>query len=475
MIAPDSRKKCLAHPIVWAFVACLLYWTYLFFTAKTIICFDSLDYEALGKMIVQQGWEEYFRRGPSREPVYPLIVASAMAIANAWKTAYLPVLMILQFLILLLSQWLLCGILCRLKIDRRLVALTILYFGFSPAIVNMALSVYSEIAAYPLVLAAVLLFVWAWKRSMTGTKGTAVATGLIMGLFFVLLTLTKAVFEIATLAFALPFFLVAAGLFFRRKQQAATGLLIFLLTALVVFESGVFLYKSLNKKYNGEFTLTSRGAWALYGNTVRRMEPLTMRKFLAAVAYAPGEGVCQKLFTVEECQFWSFQRSDLYGYGKLHALTGQGLTPREVNSTLVHLSIEQVKTNPFQFGLLAGVEGLKMVFWESTKIGFVDYAGWQMKLFDWPPFTDGLRLGMSLLSFTALLFLAGWVWKTAPSWAGAPETADDAALLLSVVFFFLLSFIGIYSCFFILTRYALPIAGLQLAAIAFFLNRVVSK
>ena len=59
---------------------------------------------------------------------------------------------------------------------------------------------------------------------------------------------------------------------------------------------------------------------------------------------------------------------------------------------------------------LSVVESCKMLFWESTRIGFVIYPRWLMHLYDFSLFKNGLRLLVFIIhkegfKFTHLVFI----------------------------------------------------------------------
>ena len=122
-----------------------------------------------------------------------------------------------------------------------------------------------------------------------------------------------------------------------------------------------------------------------------------------------------------------------------------------------------------------GLEGLKMIFWESTKIGFVSYPPALTKLYNFTPFKDGLRLLMALLTLFALLYLVRFLWKNRKNIFLQTEPPDEPVMILSCITTLIIPYIGIHSFFFILTRYALPLAPLYLLVIAFSLNGALPK
>jgi len=135
-----------------ALALCWLYWLYLFLASQMEIAMDASGYEILGSRIYQQGWDEYFRTGPNREPLYPFVISLAMRIGDFFSWPYPAVQKTFQILMLGFSQLLALRILRTLKVNQIVRAFVILYLGFSPALVNSAFSLFSEILTYPLML-----------------------------------------------------------------------------------------------------------------------------------------------------------------------------------------------------------------------------------------------------------------------------------------------------------------------------------
>jgi hypothetical protein len=135
----------------------------------------------------------------------------------------------------------------------------------------------------------------------------------------------------------------------------------------------------------------------------------------------------------------------------------------KINSTLVKLSIKQAFRNPFQYIILGLAEGLKMFFWESTKIGFVSYPHWLQKIYDIKIFNNALRLIVSLLSLIAVAHL----WLKVLS-----SRASPIEFLMGVlIFVYILSFS--FVC--VLTRYALPFAPIYLITIGVWINEILDS
>jgi len=445
------------NPIYAAFLISILYWIYLGLTIKMIVVYDAAAYESLGKIISQQGWGEFFRTGPNREPFYPAMIAFSMNLGKIFGISYQFVQVIIQLLVLFLTQILTLCILRILKINNLLSALTILYLGISPGIVNSALSLFSEIAIYPLILAGLLLIYRSWL-SFIGPKFRIILLAILTSLLFVVMTLNKGIFELVTPVF---FFLFILSAFFTRNRKLIVNAFLYLVVVLGIFYALVNGYKSVNEIFNGHFTVTNRGAWVLYGSTARRMEPLTKERFLTAIAYVPGEGVCQSVFGEKRCRFWSFWKADELGSQKVSELSN--LPPKAVDNALITLSKQEVLKNPGQYVLLFAIEASKMFFWESTQIGYVVYPAGLTKLFAWAPLKNGLRLAMALLTLLAVVYLFMLLWRK------RKEALESESSLILPYFclLFIFSFVSLYSAFSIIARYLLLIVPLYLIIVTY--------
>lgn len=452
-------KFCDKKQIFWSFAACLLYWIYLFFTSHMAILCDSINYEYLGRLLYEKGWIEYFKTGPHREPFYPMLIAFSMKVGATLGISYQMIQILIQFLILFLTQILTLHILKILKINNFLCAMTILYLGISPALVNSALSLFSEIATYPLILVIVLLIYKSWL-AFTGPRFRIIILAIVVSLLFVLMVLNKGIFELVGPVFL---FFLLVSVFLTRNFKLIVNALVYFVIVLVIFYSLVNGYKLTNEIFNGHFTVTSRGAWALYGSTARRMEPLTNERFLTALASVPGENVCQSIFNAQKCSFWFYGKIDEYGSQKTSELGRNKISPEVLNNTLISLSKQKILQYPIQYILLVMIEGLKMFFWESTQIGFVGYPAGLTKLFSWTPFRYGLRLGISFLTVLAIACLVTLLWGTRKDIL----KTESPLLLPYLCFLFILSFVSSYALFGIIVRYLFPIVPLYLIIIVY--------
>jgi len=443
------KQPQLPSSILTVFLLSLAYWFYLAFNTQMIICFDSINYQDLGRLIQNHGFLAYFKNGPNREPLYPFLVSASMAIEQITGLAYVKIMAIFGVLIMFLTQVLTYRILRILNIGTGICVLVLSYFALSPALNNASFSLYSEITALPIILGIIMTSAVAWEAITKNKRQEALIYGALLGMILTLATFVKAAFECITPVYLIIFFACVIASEAKQSFKRITTLLFCLAAAFSFFYVPITGYKWLNLHYNGNFAITNRGSWALYGSTARRMEPLTFKRFAEALAYAPGEGVCNSLFGAQECDFWSYRKSDEFGYAKSN----------DSSATLINLSTQKALHNPFQYTLLTAIEGLKMFFWESTQIGFVSYPHWLQKIYDTRIFNNGLRFLVSLISLAAVVVV--WFQSLRPP-------SSPIGFLIGLLIFLYISF---FSFFFILTRYALPIAPLYLICIGIWLNQ----
>lgn len=429
---------------------------------------DAVGYEYLGKMLTQKGWIEFFRAGPQREPLYPALIAFSMRLEKISGISYQSIQIVIQLLILLLTQILALRILRILRVNDLLSALTILYLGISPAIVNSALSLFSEIIIYPFILAIILLMYLSWI-SFSGPKIRIVVLAIGSGLTLVLMTLSRGIFEFITPVFIGLFFLSTLATRNRKFILNAAKYFVIVLTIFYVLITG---YKLINKVLNGRFMVTDRGAHMLYGSVARRGEPLTRERFLTALAYIPGEGVCNAIFGKEKCFFWSPGKLDEFAYAKTGELQASGLRPEEIDKETFRAAFKIIMEKPGQFVLLWFEDGLKMFFWESTQIGFVSYSAGLTKLFCWSPLKNGLRFLIAILTFAALIYMVSFLLRERKNLFVFHENIQ-ILLFLSVLLALLFS--SAQALFIIVGRYALPVVPLYLITFAFVMQKIIFR
>jgi len=463
-------RPFIPFSIACIFILSLIYWLYLSVATSMNIAQDSLGYATLGKMVQTQGWVSYFTTGPNREPIYPFLITASMSFEHVTGLAYVKIMAFFGVMIMFLTQVLTYKILRLLNIRNGLCALVLAYLALSPALNNAAFSLYSEIAAFPVILGIVLTSFYAWEAIRQNKGQLAFVYGSILGLLLTLATLIKAVFECITPVYLIIFFVTVLLSNKAKKMRSFPFTSLGVRMTIICFTAAVSFfyvpvtgYKWLNLHYNGNFVITNRGSWALYGNTARRMEPLTIKRFTEALAYVPGAGVCNSIFGAKECDFWSYRKSDEFGIDKQNELNRQHLSPEKINAALLKSSAQKALNNPLQYTLLSVVEGSKMFFWESTQVGFVRYPHWLQKIYDTKIFNNGLRFLVSLATMAAVISL----WRENLT----PDKSPLGFLIGVLIFLYILFF----SFFFILTRYALAIAPLYLITISIWINHAQSN
>ena len=292
---------------------------------------------------------------------------------------------------------------------------------------------------------------------------------LAAGLSSLAVTLTKSIFEMVIPLFILPFLIYGFKNCLHKKTAPPIRLFLFLF----IFTSAYFVplnaYKGANQKYNGHFVLTSRGAAALYGNIERRMEKHSSREILTALAWIPTEEFCVALFGEEECSFWKAQSSDERGSRKSNELLKENLTDTAVEKMLIQISLKKILANPLQdFGFRI-IEFLKLMFWESTHVGFVAYPDWIEKIYFLAVLKYGLSTLTAILSVLAIFHTISFLRKTRNSSGAQPPT------LLFFIALTTISYLALLTFFSTVPRFGYPLIPLIILQIAFFLQKLFER
>jgi hypothetical protein len=457
-----------------AFIIPMIWWAYLFFTTQIVVVFDAIGYENLGQLIAHQGWAEFLRQGPQREPMFPWLVSLSMQMGDWWKIEYFYPLKLIGILFLFLTMIFVYRLLKMLAVRPSVAALVILYIGISPVMTNSSMRLWSEFAAYPWVVLAVIWTIKSWKllENLSGegqNYARVIGHAFMVALMFILIMSVKAVAEGVLILYLWPFYLriIAhwrSGRFVQARQVAK-----FCLVVLIVFEGVVCAYRACNYYANGHFAFTNRGDWAFYGNTVRRMEPLTPRRLGAAIAFVPGMGICPAIYGTDDCDFWSARYSDDLIAQKQNELAAQGITGNAASKYFTDTSIKMILSNPLQEILLMIVEAHKMFIWESS-IAFVAYPDWIENILYSPWCTNILKLILAALCWSACAFAFGFLcYRSLASHRKSDEQGQVIFWILNFIFWYM----AMYSLFFILDRYSFPIVSLFMVLLAFLLDKMV--
>lgn len=447
------------------FAVCFIYWGYLFFASHMDISMDAVSYEAIGKIISQEGWEVFLRNGPNREPLYPSLVALSMVIAQKMAVPYQYIQKGFQIGILFLTQLLMLVVLKRLNIPQSISYLVILYLGFSPGVVNSVFSLYSEIVSFPFVLAYVLLNAFIWEKFKSASLSEILILGVLSGFFYFLATFTKGIFLFLMISTLAVYFF--AGIF---QREFFIKTFAYILATFALFQSFFIPYKWLNKKYNDNYVYTTRFEPLFYANVVKRTVPMTKRIVWAHLAFIPGEGVCRKYFTQEECDYCGLQEEDRIS-GLVLPKFLDGLTKDEGRKKTMAMALDSIRQKPFHYVFFSVIESLRMFFWESTRIGFVKYPEWLGNIYSFKLFKDGLRFTVSVITLWAFgCFCVHAAANLKTTFSFNAQKGNGLALNFFILWGTVVFVLG-YSVVTVLTRYALPLVPLYLIMIAFVLNK----
>ncbi len=455
-----------------AFVVGFLWWVYLFFTTQIVVVFDSEGYEQLGRMIYTQGWSEYFRTGPNREPFFPALIALSMYLGDIAKVSYFYPLKIIGILFLFLTLIFSYRLMRMLSIRTSIIVLTILYLAFSPVMTNSSMRLWSEFAAYPWVVLTVLLTIKAWGAVKDpSTKNSQMAGyGLAVGGMFLLVMSVKAVAEPMIICYLWPFYWQIIAAWRGRNFHQAKRIFVFCVVALGLFEGAVIGYKWLNYQGNGLYSFTNRADYALYGYTARRTEPLTLNRLGAAIVQTPGMGGCAEVFKEDDCMFWTARHSDDILEAKKVELHDKGITGQQASNYYMATSLKLFLSNPLQVIGLMLIEAQKAVFWESS-IGFVAYPDWLERIFYDPKFSGALRIILAVLSWLACLVALLHLMLCKKSLKAKEAERPTLFWIANFVFWFT----AMYALYFVEYRYIFPIVALFMVLIAFMFNKFLNK
>ena len=430
---------------IWAvIVLAWCWWGYLAATSQMLISADAIGYHNLGVMFQKQDWGTYFLTGPNREPGYPLLVAAGLALGQWTGVDYQIILKIAQLFLLGAAQLLVWRWLFLLGAPAAGIMVAVGYIGFSPALINAALSMYSEILIIPILVSFVLAHMYWWPAVVDGKRWKAIFLSSWIALLWLACIFIKAVFWYVFLVY---WVLVMMALVWKLPAAKRGWALGGWVLAAVIVGGSVQSYLNIQAFYNGSRMLTDRGSYLFYANTVRRTAALSSGRALAGALSIPGEGVCNALMRKEDCWYWGIANQDEIGFAPLKAWSSSRLNGQQRDDRLFALGSAAIKTNPCQYALYTFFESFKMLFWESTQVSFVQYPPWLNKLYAKGLVKNIWRLVPAMISAWAFVVLVvhGWGLRQEP-WR---KYFSVMVVLLVIV---LLS--GVYSLATIVTRYA---------------------
>jgi len=460
--------------IFLSFAIPFIFWIYLAFSTQMTIAFDSIGYEQGGKTFKSEGLSGYLKDGPQREPLYAYSISLSMKLADIIGVDYKKILTCLQILLLFLGQVLLYQLLLLLKLNKTITAGALLYYGLSPGIISCGFDLYSEIITLPFILLSILLISKAWQCLLQEDVKKSFLYAFLFSLSATVAVFSKAVLAILYLPLIFPFAIFLIYSLLKGKKKKGQCALIFLVTFFIIFSGSLSGYKHLNKKYNGQYSYTNnRGVFMLYTIASKRTDRLTKELLGVAILSVPGEKVC-RAFYGKACNEWLLGSIGL-GVKKRGELLGKNISEEEIDREIISASMKLILSNPAQYSFFTFLEGLKMVFWESTKIGFVSYPDWMTKIHDNIIVKNALRLLIGLLTLFAMLYLAGYLLRIPREIYVRADSTGERSQCLLFLFIFVILFAGLYALFSVLVRYSLPIAPLFIAAIAFVANEIFQR
>jgi hypothetical protein len=441
-----------------------------------VVVQDAFVFHHTAKLIDEQGWTSYFKNGPGREPFYPFTIAFSMMLERLSLIPYQDILKIIQVGFLASAQYLTWILLKRLHTHNILSAIILLYMAFSPDLVNASVSLFSEIMAFPVTVLLILntASLFQCLQQPGSHLKDIIRKSFFVGLIFLLLICMKGAFE-----FIFPILILSLiGLRWisKPKKEFLKPILLSVLILATTVYLPLHLIKSLNKHFNGNYVLTDRGAFMLFGNTTRHLEDFSLKRvaigFICSTQ-ASNQNICHHLFGKEACSFWDFKNSDAYASQKSNELTAEGLKPEQVNKELVKLSLQKIVQDPLHYIPFYIIEGLGVVFWKSGEIGFVAYPDWLNWLYEKTPIRFVLSLLSASLTFIAFIYLGFRFFLIMSQTVRNHQPLNDEEGSLFFIFVICFSFVALHALISVQTRYCLPIVPLYLTMIAYFFNQLL--
>ena len=450
-----------------------LWWGYLFFTSEFVVVFDSGSYEGSGRIIAHQGWAEFLRQGPGREPLFPALVALSMRLADWWGVSYHYPLKLIGILFLAATLFFSFRLMRMMRIGFLAACLGVFYMGLSPTLSTSSMRLWSEFAAYPWVILAVIWSIKSWEYLKEGpeeklTNLKIIGHAVMVAAMFLMILSVKAIIEGVLLLFLWPFYWQVFSCWRQRNFVKARQWAVFCLAVVLVFEGAACAYRACNYHYNGQFAVTDRGDWALYGNTARRMQPMTFKRVEAAIVSVSPLENCWAILPVDDCNFWTARYSDDLIDKKRGELRSQGVKDRSASRYFIESSLKMILANPLQAIGLMAIEAHEMFFWEPIS-AFEVYPDWLEGILHSMVFFKTMMNVMAALTWMAFAASFVYLWRR----RGDIELTNKHRTGLFWVFNFIFWYMALYSLYFILDRYAFPIVALYVILIVFWIDKII--
>ncbi|MBF0533243.1 MAG: hypothetical protein HQL23_09165 [Candidatus Omnitrophica bacterium] len=452
---------------MWScFVLPLFYWLFLILVTAPVVINDAVGYFAAGQQIAAQGWMAFLRGGPQREPLFLFLISLAVQWGAVLHAEPLFLLKLINFSLLFFSRALLWQILSRLKIAVPVIAAALLYTGISPAILDSALGVWSEIAAFPFVLLAGYAAAELYLQATSGaSRRAAFGWAVVFGVGLLGAVGVKGIFEWVAPVFLFFYALCLLRAVGKQRTPAVLPALALILTVGAAFYAPLTVYKALNQAAHGQFVLTNRASTMFWGMSQVKTQDYTQRQVMVEALQSLNLNFPQlyeRLFSAPEREFWYDPRwAPLYGGPEdLKNVTN----PQVRNREITRRSLRIIAGHPGRFLWMCLIDSVKMFFWENSRVQNSAYPA-ELTAVYWSALNSWLFLPnlLTLISFGFVLFYVGRAARAAPNFY-------DALLVFTLALQMI--FVGFYSMFWTIHRFAAPLIFVYIIWICVLLNRL---
>lgn len=465
-----AQQKSSRYNLAVILILSCAYYFYMAFVAQMVIVQDSINFEYLGRMVADQGWHRYFETGPNREPVYVGLIAFSMWCEKIFDVPYQDIMKFSQAIILLITQLMLYWLLCRARVKPIIRLSIVAFFAIAPDITNSMLTLYCEVATYPLVIGIILFTEKAWNQLQEEKNRDFIKTTIILAICYSFMTLSKAIFEYILPFYLIPFFVL---LFLARNNKGKFRKIIqFLFIFFLCFIPIVTGFKLMNFTGNGAFAITNRGQFMLYGNAAHRTSnPVNGEKLLVGFLSSVGgseQKICPAVLNPETCKFWDFRNADQLATKKMDDFHAKHFTPEQMNNAYKIESVKMILRHPISYFTYASLEALTMIFWKTAEISFAAYPNWFMSIINiaWFKYLlSFLTAGLTFLSFIYCAILTIQCRKES-------LTNNREISIIFWILVLIFPYLFWHSLAAVQTRYCLPIVPLYLTMIGIFLSNI---
>ncbi|MBF0331510.1 MAG: hypothetical protein HQL17_06200 [Candidatus Omnitrophica bacterium] len=433
------------------FVLLIFYWAYLVRATQPLVIYDAIGYQDAGRLLMEQGWGAYFK-GLNREPLFPLMISIAMRLEHSVGIGYTYILKTFLLVELALAMTGTYHLARSLGARRLWAGMGAFYLGMSPAILNSTLWLWSEAAIYPFVVWGVIWMIRTWREMKRACRVDRLAGhAALTATLFILAAMVKAPVATVFVALLLPFYAAVVHGFWVKDGRGALRAVFVSAICLLMMGAYVENYKFLNWRGNGHYAITNRADLALFGNTVRRLDPEALKRIPEAVLSVPRLVICERYYG-RSCGYWGYATSDNINEQYAQKLAARGFSDIQRQEFFFSTAFRLMREHPFQEAFFSVIEGMKMFFWEN-RLFFVKYPDWLVRVYSHNVLVLTLCFSGAVLSLIALcraIFLA------------------VRRRLMPQVFavLFVGCFIGSYALFFVDIRYGFPLAPVFIAMIA---------